>query len=89
MTKFDPTKPVQTRDGREARIICTDVERKGDWPIVALIKTSDGERPYLYKEDGCTFEDRRMDPDDLINIPTSDRVREALAYIADFIETLP
>ena len=47
MTKFDPTKPVQTRDGREARIICTDVERKGDWPIVALIKTSDGERPYL------------------------------------------
>ncbi len=32
---FDKTKPVQTRDGRPARIICTD--QKGNAPIVALI----------------------------------------------------
>lgn len=33
---FDPTKPVQTRDGRPARIICTD-RNHIDGPIVALI----------------------------------------------------
>ena len=38
---FDPTKPVQTRDGRKARILCTDI--KG-WnkPIVAAISRRDG-----------------------------------------------
>lgn len=40
MTKFDPTKPVKTRDGREARIICTD--RVGDNNIIALVKDEDG-----------------------------------------------
>lgn len=34
--EFDPTKPVQTREGNEARIICTD--RIGNQPIVALFK---------------------------------------------------
>jgi hypothetical protein len=32
---FDPTKPVRTRDGRAARIICTD--GKSVQPVVALI----------------------------------------------------
>ena len=32
---FDPTKPVQTRDGRPARIVATD--KAGNKPIVALI----------------------------------------------------
>ena len=42
MTKeFDLTKPVQTRDGRTARILCTD--REGwEWPVVALIKSKTG-----------------------------------------------
>lgn len=31
----DTTRPIITRDGRSARIICTD--RVGKWPIVALI----------------------------------------------------
>jgi len=31
---FDPTKPVQTRDGRKARILYTDI--KSGYPIVAL-----------------------------------------------------
>lgn len=35
MKAFDPTKPVQTRDGRKARIICTDA--KGVLPIIALV----------------------------------------------------
>jgi hypothetical protein len=57
MTKFDPTKPVQTRDGRKARIICTDrafVSASGEsWPIIALISSGDGkEHAYYYQNDG-------------------------------------
>ena len=33
---FDPTKPVKTIEGHEARIICTN--KIGNHPIVALIK---------------------------------------------------
>lgn len=38
---LDTTKPVQTRDGRAARIICVD--RKGDYSIIALVESPDGE----------------------------------------------
>lgn len=38
---FDPTKPVQTRDGRRARIICTD--RDSIYSIVALVREPNGE----------------------------------------------
>jgi hypothetical protein len=37
---FDPTKPVRTRDGESARIICMD-RRRDDYPIVALIGDRD------------------------------------------------
>lgn len=46
-------KPVCTRDGRKARIICFDA--KGDYPIVALIETGNGEKVVQYMIDGhCT-----------------------------------
>ena len=43
---------VITRDGRNARIICTDA--KNNYPIVALIETPNGKerQPCGYKEDG-------------------------------------
>ena len=43
---------VITRDGRNARIICTDA--KNNYPIVALIETHNGieTQPCGYKEDG-------------------------------------
>lgn len=41
MTKLDLTKPVQTRDGRTVRILCTD--RKGEYPVVGLIILSNGQ----------------------------------------------
>lgn len=68
MTKpFDPTKPVQTRDGRKARIICTDMQ--SDHPIVALIKAElCPERMQIYFRDGLCFAHRES-ADDLINIP--------------------
>ena len=38
---FDPTKPVKTRHGMKARILCTDAKRGGK-SIVALIERFDG-----------------------------------------------
>lgn len=55
MTKpFDPTKPVQTRDGRAARIVCTDYKAKRHGhdigrPILALVASRmDGEHEHVY-----------------------------------------
>lgn len=62
MTKpFDPTKPVQLEDGTSARIICTD--RKGDYPIVALIKEGEREGISWFKPDGSSV------PRHLVNVP--------------------
>lgn len=51
----NPSRKVVTRDGRNARIICTD--KKGVCPIVALIERSDGvaEETVIYKENGEVF----------------------------------
>ena len=43
-------KPVCTRDGKKARIICFDA--KGDYPIGALIEESDKEYVYTYTKNG-------------------------------------
>lgn len=47
-------KPVCTRDGRKARIICFDrIDNTGlDLPIVALIQCEETEILQLYREDG-------------------------------------
>lgn len=65
---FDPTKPVQTRSGRPARIVCTD--RAGDDPILALVGTDKNgsiEVPHVYRLDGT----RNGFPPyfDLVNVP--------------------
>lgn len=69
MTDFDPTKPVQTRDGRKARIICTDA--KGEYPIVALITYEDGEEePGMFYSNGAFISGQHTLPSrDLVNIP--------------------
>lgn len=43
----NPSRKVVTRDGRNARIICTDA--KGDFPIIALIETTNGSIEFVYK----------------------------------------
>lgn len=66
---FDPTKPVQTRDGRKARIICTDRVGIGS-KIIALILEGHGEEAHAYKDDGSFwYADECHDYRDLINIP--------------------
>ena len=52
----NPSRKVVTRDGRRARIICTD-RRDLNYPIIALIETSSGEEMvYSHTKDGkhCT-----------------------------------
>jgi len=65
---FDPTKPVQTRDDRQARIICAD--RKSErYPIVALVTDEEGcETTYYYTKDG-SYLMHQIRYLDLINIP--------------------
>ena len=60
-------KPVCTRDGRKARIICFDA--KSDAPIIALITTDDGtEIAFDYLSDG-TFFNRENPDNDLMMLP--------------------
>jgi len=75
---FDPSKPVQTRDGRPARVLCTDAA--GVYPIVALIRDQDGtDHADHYTAAGHFFEDSSgCNEDDLINIPPAP-VRHTIA----------
>lgn len=64
---FDPSKPVQCRDGSPARIICTDWKNDSSHEIIALV----GQVPEVveyFHADGRQFS---MDngPHDLVNIP--------------------
>ena len=70
MSKFDPTKPVQTRDGRKARIIATDAVDP-IYPIVALVTQKAGEeRPERYTSTGRYYSDGDiLRPTDLVNVP--------------------
>ena len=58
----NPSKKVVTRDGRNARIICTNA--KNNYPIVALIEMPNGRerQPFGYKKDG-TITDEKLSCD--------------------------
>ena len=73
-TKFDPTKPVQTRHGLKARIICTD--RVCVQPIVALITDSKGnEQISSFNTSGAFWPNETQAANDLINIPEPKKLR--------------
>lgn len=63
---FDVTKPVRTRDGQAARIICTD--RKGSYPIVAIVGNDDDELR-SFTADGKCWVRGGFSALDLVNIP--------------------
>lgn len=74
---FDPTKPVQTRDGRNARIICTDrVGQDQAYNIVALVRTPVSalsrfpsvEQILSFTNDGLARRNAQS-PEDLVNVP--------------------
>lgn len=68
---FDPTKPVQTRDGKPARIIATNRRSQGgSYPIIALITHSTGsEEIALFTEQGLYNYGGLPSSTDLINVP--------------------
>ena len=57
----NPSQKVVTRDGREVRIICTNV--KGEYPIMALIPDKQEELTYRYLRNGrqLTYKDSPLD----------------------------
>ena len=82
---FDPKKPVRTRDGREVRIVCTDVNNS--MPIIALIKADDGKEWIAHYSMSGTVYGYSQDKSDLVNIP--ERVeRWANVYVSSVMEKL-
>jgi hypothetical protein len=67
---FDPAKPVQTRDGRKARIICTDSKASPHYPLLALVGKQDGSEIILSFTPGGAYQLGTTGvADDLVNIP--------------------
>lgn len=68
---FNPSKPVQTRDGLPVRIICSNVFNP-NYPIAALVRSPDGtEKLETYTADGAFRHDQgcTKHPRDLVNPP--------------------
>jgi len=66
---FDPTKPVQTRNGLKARIICTD-QAGSRRPVVALVSHTNGEEDIVsYTSNGSRWVNGDTASVDLINVP--------------------
>ena len=63
----NPSRKVVTRDGRKARILCTDA--KGDFPIVALVEENDGEYSVSCTKDGRYYLNEIDDKNDLFFAP--------------------
>ena len=66
--KFDPTKPVQTRDGRKARILCTDKASETHPIIAEVFREGDDSSVHIYMDSGM-YVDGATHELDLINIP--------------------
>lgn len=72
---FDSSKPVQTRDGRPARIICTDAKYGDTARIVGLITQPNGDEFVAhYQSDGVWRNSGVTSHDDLINTPVTHEV---------------
>jgi hypothetical protein len=81
MSKLDLSKPVQTRDGRKVRILCTDA--KSGLPIVGLVSCcsdlgSPIEEIYAWMASGAVSLLGASTGADLINVPEKPRYRVAL-----------
>jgi hypothetical protein len=64
---LDLTKPVQTRDGDKARIVCVDANKVN--PIIALVYYKGEEMSLSFTKNGHFYGDTREFGMDLINVP--------------------
>lgn len=69
--KLDLTKPVQTRDGRPVRILCTDARRGTDQHVVGLIDNNGfNDVVCVWGQDGTVYSKKIDDAVcGLINVP--------------------
>ena len=81
----NPSQKVITRDGREVRIVCTDV--KGEYPIMALVPDKQQELAYRYLINGrqLTYTDSPVD----LCFPTTKREGWINLYKDEGITYLP
>jgi hypothetical protein len=71
MKTFDPTKPVQTRDGRPARIVSTNGIAP-TYPIIAIVIAEDGKDSVdQYTTSGKLWDAQGERSDDLVNVPAT------------------
>lgn len=63
----DPGRKIVTRNGRKARVICTD-RNSDNRPVVALVQGSVSENAYCYTRDGLFYGDTET-PGDLFFAP--------------------
>lgn len=66
---LDLSRPVQTRDGRPARIIANDVKGDTENKVIALVDMGDEEILAIRLANGKLLMDDQESPDDLINVP--------------------
>lgn len=67
--KFDPTKPVQTKSGKPARILATD-RKNSKYPIIALVTyPAGGEEVESFRPNGIFYGDASPSERDLVNVP--------------------
>lgn len=70
--KFDPTKPVRRRDGREVRIICTDSGHKNldgtPEPIISLYRVGIEDYDVCFHCEDGRYVDGENNDEDLINV---------------------
>ena len=69
---IDWTKPVQTRDGRKVRVLCTDAP--GDFPVVGIVEAGDIDGAYVssWRKNGrlsLTDDECYQYTHDLSNVP--------------------
>jgi hypothetical protein len=68
---IDWTKPIQTRNGRKARLLCLDrTTETGAYPVVALVTDSAGnENAETFTRDGLFNETCKQHSINIINAP--------------------
>lgn len=64
----NPDRKIVTRDGRSARIVCTDGSDE-KYPIIALIQSKDGKDVNTYTIEGSDIEDGYESQSDLLFAP--------------------
>ena len=87
----NPSQKVMTRDGRKARIVCTDMKNKQ--PVLALITEGNREDIHFYSQNGVWCNDFPNHKLDLVFAPTKKKGWinifrcKTYLYIGDVFET--